>query len=314
MKYIESFKKFVIDYEPFDWEKQDKSLYHDKKFVHSLETSFKRFYKVYFYLKKIELLDKTKKRIVDVGAYPGNMLKLCKHIFGKNISYFAVGLGFSKSYKNTMKKFNANTIETELDPTFPYAKKVNKWRTKNNNICLLLDVIEHLVDPVHCLDEINKSLKKNGYLIITTDNISNFRYIINMFFSGKSPNIHPLRSSLIYTGDWRPHFREYSKDELFFYLDYCGYAVIEHEYFDREMGNYFINEKKQKINKVYSFKSIRNFLSFFIIKITNLIPHFRSHHIILAQKKREDSKLKKSRIKTDDKLEWLKIRKKYNLD
>ncbi len=314
MRYIESFKKFVIEYEPFEWEKQDKSLHYNKKFVHSLETGFKRFSKVYYYLKKIELLNRTKKRIVDVGAYPGNMLKLCQHIFGEKMSYYAVGLGFSKLYKDTMKKLDVKTIETELDPTFPYAKRVNNWKIRNNNICLLLDVIEHLVDPVHCLDEINKSLKKNGYLILTTDNISNFRYIINMFLSGKSPNIHPLRSSLIYTGDWRPHFREYSKDELFFYLDYSGYDVIDHEYFDREMGYYFINKKKQTIHKVYSFKNLRNFLSFFLIKITNLIPHFRSHHIILAQKKREYSKLKKSRLKTEDKLEWLNIRKKYNLD
>ncbi len=314
MRYIESFKKFVIEYEPFEWEKQDKSLYDNKTFVHSLETGFKRFFKVYLYLKKTELLVKTKKRIVDVGAYPGNMLRLCQHIFGKDISYFAVGLGFSKSYKKTMTKLNANTIETELDPTFPYAKRVNKWKTKDNNICLLLDVIEHLVNPVHCLDEINKSLKKGGYLILTTDNITNFRYVINMFISGKSPNIHPLRSSLIYTGDWRPHFREYSKDELFFLLEYCGYKIVKHEYFDREMGTYFINKKKNKINKVYNFKKLRNFLSFLTIKITNLIPHLRSHHIILAQKKIDNSKLEKNRIKTDDKLVWFKIRKKYNLD
>lgn len=313
MKYLEDFKKFVINYVPFEWERTDKSLYHNERFSHSLEKSFIRFYKVFYYLKKIQTTSKNKNKIVDVGSYPGNMFKLCQYLFGENFSYIAVGLGYSNSYIETMKKYNADIVNTELDPTFPFAKKVSEWEIKDNNICLLLDVIEHLVNPIYCLDEINKSLENNGYLIITTDNITNFRYIINMLILGKSPNIHPLRSSLVYTGDWRPHFREYSKEELFFYLDYCGFKVLEHEYFDRKMGQYMINEKNKSIQSVYSFKSFRNFFSFFLTKLTNLIPHYRSHHIILAQKKTDLLDLKSSRLKTEDKMEWLKIRKKYNL-
>ena len=72
----------------------------------------------------------------------------------------------------------------------------------------LLDTIEHLVDPTFCLDQINKSLKKNGYLIITTDNITNFLYIQDMLRKGKSPNVPFVLSSKVYSGDWRPHDRE----------------------------------------------------------------------------------------------------------
>ena len=30
-----------------------------------------------------------------------------------------------------MKKLDVKTIETELDPTFPYAKRVNNWKIRN---------------------------------------------------------------------------------------------------------------------------------------------------------------------------------------
>ena len=61
-----------------------------------------------------------------------------------------------------------------------------------------------------------------------------------MLYNGTSPNIHPIRSSLFYRGPWRPHFREYSKDELYFYLKYCGFRVLKHEYFERLQGDYYL--------------------------------------------------------------------------
>ena len=86
MKYLEDFKKFVINYVPFEWERTDKSLYHNERFSHSLEKSFIRFYKVFYYLKKIQNTSKNKNKIVDVGSYPGNMFKLCQYLFGENFS------------------------------------------------------------------------------------------------------------------------------------------------------------------------------------------------------------------------------------
>jgi hypothetical protein len=47
-----------------------------------------------------------------------------------------------------------------------------------------------------------------------------------MLRRGASPNTHPVRSCLFFRGDWRPHFREFDKKELEFFLQYCGFDII----------------------------------------------------------------------------------------
>ena len=53
-----------------------------------------------------------------------------------------------------------NGIDTEIDPEFIEPKEVIDWKLNNYDICYLLDTIEHLVDPIFCLDKINNSLKE----------------------------------------------------------------------------------------------------------------------------------------------------------
>ena len=148
-----------------------------------------------------------------------------------------------------MKEHKVKCINTEIDPQFPEAKKIIDWNIENFDICFLLDTIEHLVDPIFCLDQINNSLIINGYLIITTDNITNFLYIADMLRKGKSPNVHPALSSMTYIGNHRPHHREFSKEELEFILAHCGFEVVKHEHFDRKQGDYFIDNNNNSIKK-----------------------------------------------------------------
>ena len=146
------------------------------------------------------------------------MIKLIKDLFKDRLSECAaIGLSFDKKFIYEFNKQNVKCISTEIDPSFPHAKKSIDWQIDNYDLALLLDTIEHLVEPNYCLDQINKSLKMNGYLIITTDNITNFLYIQDMLRKGKSPNVPYLLSSKVYIGDWRPHNREFSKEELSFY-------------------------------------------------------------------------------------------------
>ena len=70
-------------------------------------------------------------------------------------------------------------------------------------------------------------------MIITTDNITNFLYILDMLRKGKSPNVHPVLSSMTYSNH-HPHHKEYSKDELIFHLKRSGFELVKHDYFDRE--------------------------------------------------------------------------------
>ena len=307
----EKYKKFVINYEPFKWEMEINPSEFRKniKDKHSFMISFIRFYKVFLYLEKLKQENLKNPKILDVGAFPGNMVKLSKSIFENISEYCAIGLDLDKKFTETMKEHNVRCIDTEIDPQFPEPKKTIEWQIENFDICFLLDTIEHLVDPIFCLDQINKSLKTNGFLIITTDNITNFLYIVDMLRKGKSPNVHPMLSSMVYKGNHRPHHKEFSKEELEFILNRCGFEMIKHEYFDRKQGDYFIDKKNNTIKKHKIKKNLKNII-FELVKNTGfLIPHLRNHHILLAKKVKNIDEIIQNRSATTSKKEFLEIRK-----
>jgi len=304
----EKYKEFVINYKPFEWEINFSDFRENIKGKHSFILNFIRFYKVFLYLEKLKEDNLKNPKILDVGAFPGNMVILSKRIFENISEYYAIGLDLDKKFVEKMKEYNVNCINTEIDPQFPNAKKIEEWKIKNYNICFLLDTIEHLVDPIFCLDQINNSLIIDGYLIITTDNITNFLYIADMLRKGKSPNVHPRLSSITYIGNHRPHHKEFSKEELEFILNRCGFKIIKHEYFDRKQADYFI-DNNNSINKHKIKKKLKNII-FELIKNTGfLIPHLRNHHIILAKKVKNIDEISQNRKPTESKEEFLKIRK-----
>jgi len=303
-KVCKDYIKFVKSYQPFDWEDVN---------THSVIVSYIRFFYVYKLLKSI-FSNKDKVTVMDIGAYPGGMLKLLMNFFGNKVKYIGVGLGFNEEYRSTMKALDVELAEAEIDPNFCQIHSVEDLGTKNlskfNDIeCVLfLDIIEHLTDPVFSLDLINSKMITGGDLIITTDNITSLGYLAHMIYNGRSPNIHPIRSSLIFQGLWRPHHREYSKDELKFYLDYCGFELVSHQYFDREQGDYSLNmEGKITYNpKFYLISRVIRGL------IKMILPHLKEHHIFHFKKKVDFSIQSIERPKkTLDVDEWMKIRRRY---
>ena len=308
MKY-EKYKKFVLNYKPFEWEVEASEFRENFKGKHTFISSFIRFYKVFLYLEKLKEEDLKDPKILDIGAFPGNMPILSKKIFENISEYFAIGLDHDKKFIEKMQELNVKCIDTEIDPQFPDPKKIVEWNVKDFDICLLLDTIEHLVDPTFCLDQINKSLKKGGYLIITTDNITNFLYIADMLRKGRSPNVPPMLSSMVYRGNHRPHHKEFSKEELEFILDRCGFKIIQHEYFDRKQGDYFIDKKNNTIKKHKIKKKVKNIIYELIKNTGFLIPHLRNHQILLAKKTKSFDEINQNRRTTNSREEFLEMRK-----
>jgi SAM-dependent methyltransferase len=311
---IKSYQNFVLNYSTLPWEQVDNPTYKDQ---HVFEIAYIRFKFVYDYL--IKLNKKKKLKFLDVGCYPGQLYFMLKYIFNDSFEYSGVGLGLSDEYLSFFSKLNVKNYNIEIDPAFlkinnidsseKNGKNCEDWQIKKCDIVFLLDVFEHLVDPRYCLKQIHKSLNEDGLLIITTDNITNIRYIFNMLLSGASPNIPLKNSSYFYIGDWRPHFREYSFVELKNILSYCGFELIEHNYFDREQGQYYI--EKGKVKKKFQIKNVRNFFSYFLVKFFNLFPHLRSHHFLVFKK--SDKKLKNFEdLKTTDLNSWVKFRDDIN--
>ena len=304
------YKEFVINYKPFDWEIDHSDFRENIKGKHSFITGFIRFYKVFLYIQKIKEKNLKNPKILDVGSFPGNMVMLSKRIFENISEYYSIGLDLDERFVEKMKEHNVSCIDTEIDPQFPDAKKIVEWNIKNFDICFLLDTIEHLVDPIFCLDQINRSLKSEGYLLITTDNITNFLYIVDMLRKGQSPNVPPVLSSMVYRGNYRPHHKEFSKEELEFILERCGFKIIEHEYFDRKQGDYFIDKKTNSIKKHKIKKKLKNIIYELIKNTGFMISHLRNHHIILAKKVKNIDEVVNNRKTANSLKEWNEIRQK----
>ena len=305
-----NYEQFVINYQPFEWEINHSDFRETMKAKHSFLKSFIRFYKVNLYLEQIVKEENLKNpKIIDIGSFPGNMVMLTRKIFNNISEYSSIGLDLDEKFIEKMKEYNVKCINTEIDPNFPDSKKIIEWNLKNYDVCYLLDTIEHLVDPTFCLDQINKSLKADGYLLITTDNITNFLYIADMLRKGTSPNVHPILSSMVYRGNHRPHHKEFSKEELIFILKRCGFEVIRHEYFDRKQGDYFIDKEKNCIKKHKVKRNIKYILHTIIKNTGFLISHLRNHHIILAKKVKNIDEVIKNRKITHSMKEFKEIRK-----
>lgn len=83
------------------------------------------------------------------------------------------------TYVKELEKKGYNTYQFDFNQKFPF---------KNNrfDLVITLEVIEHLVEPANFIDEIKRILRKKGYLLISTPNISWFGF---RFFSliGRPP-------------------------------------------------------------------------------------------------------------------------------
>lgn len=108
--------------------------------------------------KLIEMIP-TNKIILDIGCYDGTISKLIKE---KN--NVAVCLDMSLNALNMAKKKGLECVLTNAD-NLPF--KGNSF-----DIVVASEIIEHIFDTGNFLDEINKILKSNGKLILTTPNLA----------------------------------------------------------------------------------------------------------------------------------------------
>ncbi|MEI6300049.1 MAG: methyltransferase domain-containing protein [Betaproteobacteria bacterium] len=306
---LEAFTSFAEAYSPFPWECNETSHQDDIRGKHGVLISLVRYWQVVGCLESIAA-NTPLSSVMDIGSYPGSFIKIIRKFLGNDVEYAGIGLGFSDEYKSEMHKLGGKLFETELDPDFIQAKLVRDWPFSGIDCCMFLDVIEHLVNPVDCLDRINKALRMGGKLIITTDNITALGCIVPMLRRGESPNIHPLRSQLFYRGDWRPHFKEFSRAELIFFLEYCGFRLIEHRYFEREQGDYYF-DGKGRVRRRSRYRGLKGLIRKMLFRY---IPHLRDHQILIAEKIFEFSDQALIRpTPTSDLNEWSRLRESFGL-
>ena len=136
---------------------------------------------------------------------------------------------------------------------------------------IICAVIEHFnFNPLPVLKEINRVLKKDGYIYIGMPNQSRLIYRMKLLF-GKS--IHPPidhfflqldRNSNMVVG---LHWREYTLTETVEMIEKMGFKTISKYYFPA-IGN----TKNENISKTL------------IKKLVNIIPSFRTTYVVIGKK------------------------------
>jgi methionine biosynthesis protein MetW len=114
--------------------------------------------------------------LLDVGCGEGTFAKLAQkkidHIYGIDLCFRALKRTNSMNFQVVKGNLNKEGISFQSD-TF--------------DAVTCLDVIEHVFDPVALLSEINRVLKENGILILTTPNVRFIDHISQILMKGKFP-------------------------------------------------------------------------------------------------------------------------------
>lgn len=128
-----------------------------------------------------------KAKVLDIGFYRGELsverFKNIKHpdIYGIDISQEAIKSG---------KKINIKTVKHNLEKGLPY--KSNFF-----DIIAANQIIEHLVDVDLFVSEIFRVLKPNGYLVLSTENLSSWHNIFALMLGWQAFSQHVSRKSYI---------------------------------------------------------------------------------------------------------------------
>lgn len=92
------------------------------------------------------------------------------------------------------------------------------------DICLALEVIEHIYGSKAFLSEVHRVIKPGGTFILTTPNICNLRYRIAFMF-GHLPSL-AAKADMTYLDHRFGHIRDYTFKEIKSLLGACGFQIL----------------------------------------------------------------------------------------
>lgn len=161
--------------------------------------------------------------------------------------------------QNSIDIFNANIFDESI-----------KTDSKKYDVVISEATIEHLKDPKKFLEVCKNYLKPNGYILISTPNLTTLSKRIGFLF-GKSP-YWPIggffRDGEKFTGHWR----EYTLKEVCSMLDMSGFEIV------KAINRNMLAKFKRPSN-------IRKNITALIVFISNLIPGSKEMNFVLARKR-----------------------------
>jgi len=157
-------------------------------------------------------------RILDVGCGNG---KVAHEILKQKLGEKVYGIDLDETLLSQAKKEGVITHKLDLNfEKFPFSDEYF-------DIVISIDVIEHILNLNHFLSEINRVLKKDGILVLSTPNIQFIYYIIKLIL-GYGPKTSfgkgKYYGAELYDGG---HIHYFTLKDLIKLLNYNHFIVLD---------------------------------------------------------------------------------------
>ncbi|MBI4456215.1 MAG: methyltransferase domain-containing protein [Acidobacteria bacterium] len=216
--------------------------------------------------------------IADLGTYPGSLLRLLRSLLTpKPCRLIGIGLMTSHEFCQAMTEdCHAEILTTNLDPANDQLREGGHptripLDDESVHFAFALEIIEHLVSPLHLFAEAHRILVPGGHFLVTTPNITRIGNVFKLLIGRSNCDrlIPPDYQNPV--DEWRPHFREYSLSETCDMFRTAGFQITEAWHF---CGRF----------TTHNVKSISHRLIDLAKQPFHLVPHFRDSLLVVGRK------------------------------
>lgn len=176
------------------------------------------------------------KKLLDIGCGNGDSIEVIKDkfekVYGCDISETALHKAMQRGIECTCTDLNGSSRLPYQDESF-------------NNV-ILLEVLEHLFNPLNQLKEIYRVLKPVGQLILTTPNVRYFRNLYKLIFEGRFP--HTTTDNFVWGGG---HLHYFTRKDIKLLIKEAGFNRILFHVNQQQ----FLRSWKRRIIKIASGES-----------------------------------------------------------
>jgi SAM-dependent methyltransferase len=214
--------------------------------------------------------------IVDLGPYPGSLLRLLR-ILRPRARLIGAGLMATPEFVCFMRDDSAvEVVAVNFDPAnaefrakgYPERVPVADGTV---GLAFALEIVEHLTAPHHLVAEAFRMLGAGGHLVLTTPNVTRIGNVFKLLV-GRSPNDRLAPPGYHDPDDeWRPHAREYAMAEMVEVLAGAGFVLAERRFFVDDDTRECVRAPRQRLVDLAK-------VPFYAV------PHLRGSLLIVARK------------------------------